>query len=87
MFEPSNFVKGITSPADSGTSITPDDNTDLLQSTRALWVGASGDIEVVLFNDTSSIILKNVPSGTMLPLIVKRVRATGTTATDIVGLI
>jgi hypothetical protein len=52
----------------------------------ALWVGTGGDIAVLHTDDTTSVVYKNVPSGSLLPFAVKQVLSTGTTATDIVGL-
>lgn len=75
---------GWASPAPSGASITPNDTTDLPRLAR-LYVGVSGDIAVILANDTVAIPLKNVPVGYQ-PLIVKRVLATGTTASELIAL-
>jgi len=74
------------SPATNGFAITPNDGTVFTTGTRGLWVGATGDISVVLLNDSAPVTLSNVLGGTLLPLCVKTVRATGTTATGIVGL-
>ncbi len=75
-----------TSPARKGFSITPDDSVDLSITCRALFVGGAGDIAVILAADSSSIMFKNIPAGVVLPISVKRVEATLTTATDILGL-
>lgn len=67
-------------------AVTTSDSTDLsTKPTRALYVGTGGDI-VVDSVATTSITFKNVPPGTMLPLAVYRVRATGTTASNIVAI-
>lgn len=76
----------LTSPARNGFSVTPDDSSDLSITCRALFVGGAGDISAVLAADSSSIMFANIPAGTVLPMSVKRVEATLTTATDIVGL-
>lgn len=75
-----------TSPAIGGFTITPNDSTDLVQITRGILVGTSGDLNVVLSGDDNTTLLKNVAAGVVLPLSAKRVYATSTTATDIVGL-
>jgi len=75
-----------TSPAIKAVSITPDDSNDLTKITRGLYVGTSGDIAVILSGDTSSVTLKNLAAGVEHAISVKRVLATGTTATDIIGL-
>jgi len=72
--------------AGSGEEITPDDNTDLSASTRGLYVGASGDVTVIMERDTAAITFTALAAGVVHPLRVKRVLATGTTATGIVGV-
>lgn len=65
-------------------AITPSDSTNLSTPARVLWVGNGGDLNVVPeFGDTS-IIHRNVPTGWFIGA-VKRVSATNTTATNIVG--
>ena len=80
-----NFETGLTSPVENSLAVTPNDGTDLSTTTRALWVGVAGDINI----DTKgggTVTLKNVAAGSLLPFRVSRVWATGTTATDIVAL-
>ncbi len=68
-----------------GFAVTPSDAADLAAETRALYVGAGGDIAVVLASG-DAVTLSGVISGSLLPLRATRVKATGTTATQIVGL-
>jgi len=68
--------------------ITPDDVTDLDQSTQAIYVGGAGDLTVHLVRDDGvpvAVTFKNIIAGTVLPIFVKRV-LTSTTATDLIGL-
>lgn len=76
---------GLTSPAIDGSMIVPDDSGDLAHVTRAVYVGNGGQIAAQLASG-STITLAAVPSGTLLPLRVRRVMATGTSAGDLVGL-
>lgn len=73
-------------PASSGFAITPDNDAALSRPTRALYVGGSGAVSLVLASG-DEITLSGVPGGSLLPLRVIRVRATGTTATALVGLL
>lgn len=75
---------GLNSPARNAYAVTPDDNTDLPTVSRALWVGTSGDVVAILANDSSAVTFKNV-SG-FLAVAAKRIKATGTTATNVVAL-
>jgi len=55
----------------------------------ALYVGTTGNVEVVgshMADNATGIVFNNVPSGTFLPIAVKRVLAANTTATNIIGL-
>lgn len=81
-----NFLHGVEAPASNGRAVTPNDGADLAEVTRAVYVGGAGDLRVMLRGDTAPVTLVAVPAGTFCPLRVKRVHATGTTATGIVGL-
>lgn len=73
----------ITGPASSFFDITPDDDTEFTNLTRAVYVGTSGDLVAV---DEAGVEATFVGIQGMLPIRCKKVLATGTTATDIVGL-
>lgn len=65
-------------------AVTPSDSTDLAR-VGILYVGGAGNVVV----DTASgqtVTFTGVPAGTILPIQVKRVRATSTTATAILTL-
>jgi len=72
--------------ATRGVAVVPSDTVDLASpSTGGLCVGVDGDICVILLDDTTPVTLKNRVAGDW-PYVVKRVLATGTTATNIVAL-
>ncbi|MEM6382425.1 MAG: hypothetical protein AAF739_07115 [Pseudomonadota bacterium] len=79
-------TSGLESPASDAFVITPADGTPLPQTTRAVYVGSGGDIAVTTKAGTS-VVLTAVPSGTILPIRLSAVSATGTTASDMVGLL
>lgn len=68
-----------------GAAVTPSDTVDLTFTARALWVGGAGDVKVNTANG-DTITLVGVAAGSLLPVAVKRVFATLTTATSIVAL-
>jgi hypothetical protein len=78
-------AEGLTAPARHGFAITPADGADLGELTRALYVGGAGNITLVMASG-AELLLSGVPAGSLLPLRVRRVKATGTTATALVGL-
>jgi hypothetical protein len=77
---------GLGGPAGHAFAVTPNDGADLAVITRGLYVGTGGDLSLVLKGDAAAVSFAGVASGSVLPLRVARVRATGTTASDIVGL-
>jgi hypothetical protein len=68
------------------SAVTPADGTDLPNgSTSGIYVGAAGDVAVVM-NNGDSVTFTGLSAGTVHKLSVKRIKATGTTATGIVAL-
>lgn len=80
------IISGLDAPAYVAYSVTPNDSTDLPNGdARALYIGSSGDVEVITSGATT-VVFKNVPTGFVLPVRVSRVKAANTTATFIVAL-
>lgn len=82
----SEFTPGLSSPVFGGFDITPDDGTDLQGVTRAVILGTAGDLAVTLKNG-DTITLPNLVAGVIYPFRIARVLATGTTASNIKGLV
>lgn len=83
----SKYPKSIDSVAENAYSITPDDGNDLPNVTRSIYVGAAGDLEVIMIGDTSPVTFANVQAGSVLPFRIKRVLAGNTSADDLVALL
>ena len=81
-----DHATALHSPASHGFAVTPSDGTDLPEVTRALYVGATGAVAVTLASG-ADITLTGVPGGSLLPLRIKRIKTTGTTAAAMVGLL
>ena len=64
-------------------AVTPSDSTQIYAS--ALYVGGAGNVSVVTEGD-DTVTFTGVQAGSMLVLRIKQVRATSTTATNIVRL-
>jgi hypothetical protein len=73
-------------PADEALTVTPSDVAELNPRSRALYVGVAGDLTVDMATGGTDILFKAVPAGTLLPLQVKKVKLTGTTASQIVAI-
>lgn len=80
-----DFQMGLSSPVAHGAAVTPDDTDDLEWVTRCLMVGQSGDVTCDLLGG-ETITFTSLQPGSLYPFRVKRVYATGTTASNIVGL-
>ena len=73
-------------PAKAVFAIAPSDAQDLPYVTAGLYVGGAGDIYLRDLTSGALVTLRNVPAGTILPLRTAHVHATGTSATNLVGL-
>lgn len=51
-----------------------------------VYVGGTGAVAVICAEDSSAVTFAGVPAGTMLPVLVTRVLATGTTATNMLAI-
>jgi len=80
-----NIQRPYAGAADAAT-VTPTDDVELDPIPRALWVGTAGNLTVILKNMSTTIAFNNIQAGTMIELEAKEVRATGTTASDIVAV-
>ena len=85
------FGKAFSDPASGVFAITPNDSTIFdgegsnKPPARSVYVGGAGNVSITAMDDTTAT-FTNVPPGVILPIHVKQVKATGTTATNILGL-
>lgn len=80
---PFYHTTNLTPPAYRAFSITPSDSTDLSIDIRAVTIGTSGILSYI--NPEGAICTTaDLPVGTY-PLFARRIRATGTTASQITG--
>ena len=82
----SNRADSVTAPAARARTVTPHDSNALPEVPKALYVGSGGTITMRGSGDSSDSVWANVPSGTVIPFRASHVRATGTTAADILAL-
>ncbi|MEM9311381.1 MAG: hypothetical protein AAGA34_08025 [Pseudomonadota bacterium] len=80
-------ANSVTSPAADCFAITPDDGQDLPRATKAIYIGSGGDIVLRPVSGAEDILFANTASGSIIDVRVRAIRATGTTALDIVGLV
>lgn len=73
---------GLTGPLTRFAAVTPSDDTDLVNRPRAVLVGSQGDLSIIdEAGDTT--VIPGVAAGVWHPMRPVRIRATGTTATNI----
>ena len=75
-----------TAPSENCFAIEPADGEDLVSATKAIYVGEGGDITLRPVRGAGDVTFRNVPSGAILDVRARAVRATGTSASAIVGL-
>lgn len=80
-----NHSTGLDSPAGNAYAVTTSDGTDQTIATRGIYVGGAGDIKVTTTGG-NTVTFVGVPAGSILPIRAARIWATGTTATNLVGM-
>lgn len=82
----STALDSLIAPARNCFSIIPHDVTALVEVPKAIYVGSGGDIVVRAIDSNQDVVFANVASGSILDVRAAAIRATGTTANDLVGL-
>ena len=67
-------------------TITPHDINELTYITRAIYVGVPGNVAVQDING-NDVTFSNAPSGLQIPIRLRKIYATGTTAGALIGLV
>lgn len=78
----------LTGPS-MGRPVTPHDTEEQGHNGllfRGYFIGTGGDMVVNFADDDTDIVLRNLPDGCELVYQLRRIKATGTSAADIVGL-
>ena len=71
---------------DTALAVTPSDGSDLSgEPFFAVYVGTGGNLKVDMADGGAAVTLSNVASGQLLPIMVERIYATGTTASNIIA--
>ena len=73
------------SPSRSMAMVVPHDQNPLPVVPKALYVGTAGHVTVRCIDDMADVTFRNVPAGGLIRARVRYVRASGTTAADILA--
>lgn len=78
----------IDSPAKNAIVVVPSDVADQGTSYKALYIGGSGDVKCETVGSTagSFVTFTGLVAGSILPVRIRKIYATGTTATNMIGL-
>jgi outer membrane receptor protein involved in Fe transport len=79
-------LDSVSSPATRGVAVAPHDAEPLADVPKALFVGTGGSLTLRGVGGSGDVVFRNVPAGSVLPFRALFVRATGTSAADIVAL-
>ena len=77
-------AEDLLSPALHAGAVTPSDSAQLAFASKRLWVGGAGNVTLVTVGG-ETVEYASVPAGTYLNVRAVQVKATGTTATNIVA--
>lgn len=80
-----HYQDHVTGPARNPFAVTPHDSQPLPAVPRRLYVGAGGDLCLRGVDGAADVFYRNVGDGVYLNVRASHVRATGTTASDIVA--
>lgn len=85
------YADGALVGASSARAVTPHDVNEVLDGNsetfpRALYIGGAGNLTVDMADGDTDVAFLGVQQGQILDIQVSRVKATGTTATNIVAL-
>ena len=81
-----SFANSPISPAELCFAIVPNDATNLPQATKAIYVGTGGTVTLVPVRGASPVSFINVQDGSILDVRAMAVHATGTSASNLIGL-
>lgn len=81
-----NRADQVSAPATRAVAVTPHDGNALPDIPKALFVGTGGRITMRGAGGGADTVWANVRSGALIPFRAEYVRATGTTAADILAL-
>ena len=78
-------AQSVLTPAENAFAVIPHDTNPLLTLPKYLYVGGGGRETLRMLDGAGDVVFENVPAGGYIYVRASHVRATGTTATAIVG--
>ena len=81
-----NTADQVSAPATRAVAVVPNDTNALSDIPKALYVGTGGNITARGVGGGADVVFRNVATGSVLPFRAAFVRATGTSAADLLAL-
>ena len=81
-----NTFDSLIAPAAGAMEVTPNDELNLSKYAKTVYIGGDGDLRITTVDD-DVVTFTGMKGGSYLPVRVKRIWSTGTTATGIIALI
>lgn len=80
-----NFTDVVGGPARNCFPVVPHDTNELASIPKGIYVGTGGNVTLRTVDGTADVIYKNLADGSYIAVRAQYVRATGTTAADMVA--
>jgi hypothetical protein len=80
-----NHTDSVSEPSRNPFAIVPNDATALPQIPKRLYIGTGGNLTLRGVDGAADVVYRNIANGVYLNVRPAFVRATGTTAADIIG--
>lgn len=81
----SSHTDTLLAPARAPFAIVPNDGTPLSTVPKGIYVGTGGDVTLRGVDGAADVTYRNLPDASFINVRAQYVRATGTTATNLVG--
>jgi len=76
---------GASSPSRSPFAIVPHDTQPLADTPKGIYIGTGGDVTLRGINAAADVTYRNLPDASYIAVHASHVRATGTTAGNLIG--
>ncbi|MBF5091533.1 hypothetical protein F1640_16280 [Novosphingobium sp. NBM11] len=80
-----NLGDSTSAPSRKPFAIQPDDTNELPSIPKGIYVGSGGDITLRGVDGDADVTYRNLPDASYVAVRARYVRATGTTATNLIG--
>jgi hypothetical protein len=80
-----NFADDTSGPSHAPYSVTPSDSTELPIVPKGIYVGSGGDVTLRGIDGTADVTYRNLPDASYIAVRAQFIRATGTTASNLIA--